>query len=1261
MSRRPPASDSPASHCHPHSNHLPKPAPGPLKPKPKPTRTTDLDSPYSAYPAVKIAHLPGEGKYAYGLGRRQTVTYATYLFDKWIQWSFFDHFALYFNSSPLPVASDTVMDDQVRYPLSVEGEHIPEGDVEIHGLVQRAGSGNQSTSPVQTILVKRSQPGGTDERPDEPWHSNLTLSIVGFPEGAILNPDNVGGGVTVKIAPYENIRRNDLIRLSWHGVYVLHRVTEDEAAGLVDILIFVDITVILAGNLLGPVIVIFTVQDVVENPAGDKYPFSKPYVLDSQLDPNLRTAPLFERNKVETDLVDWDIHSGDSFQLRCFTDRTIPAPSPRRYVVVTVKATLADGTTETVTLAPKEDLNTYNVEVPLPNELIENWVGALLSISFIYYEGNNTIRGQSGSTPVRVVGTKVDMPPPDYQPINQGLVDPDVTGLVGIPRYKPFNPGWIERLFFEHIPQGGGGSIIYEDSQIAGPEEGFRTITPANLAPFNGKGDTNVYYVTEDGSSGLHGGAGTQAIRRSQSLTIQVGPLVPNMDPADLQGALLGNWDPNDVVGDPLLTLFPTISQAGDILRWRMVGTEPGGTQEGSFSIFPGTAGQELAFTVSRQVLAVNNGGGVQIDYNLERPETPPKIFRSALLNLSVGKAVGVLKRPEVQEAQKNPDRVLASAITSGPTIEVGYMNMVPSDQIRVCWTGQPGLGTYCESRSGNASKVLYVQVPPEHVAASIQETNSSIDVQYFVTRGLTETPSQLLTLELVPPALMGAVIEGHNGSVLNISAFVGVERVLVLPWLFAHALQTIWLTLEGVYDDDSAFHHALYTGDLLTADGVINGIAKQAPIAELRKLKDGSRLTLRFWVGFGRSPNRDDAVQFEVRDYTVQATPAIFPVPKLFEATGSGLVVDLNVLNAQNGGTVEVSFSPMHATDIIELEMVGAIGAGSPPFAPVPGSTSGVVSVPIPKTAIAANVGNALQTFTLRYHVVRNGDRRPSETLTVRVAPIPSTELQKTLIRINNQLPGTTLDIAALSGGAMLRVGVWAFIEENAPVWLDLISTRMDGTPHNLRLWDGAAGSRVNPKWLSEGHYDQAITQAYLNGLKDGGRLDVRLKVALSLSKDESLAIVFPEVGYFVKNTVLDDYTNWEDHNWNSWRNIYASHGYIDNLLNNNFWRSKAVGAPSYYKVGIRKVFFNLTARSTYEVSCRVRIEGNPYQPYINFTLGTESRSVFIPNANGAWISVAQNFTLPSDFTTKDLELLIRFLQTKGECMLDNIRVRKV
>ncbi|MBO0497133.1 YncE family protein, partial [Pseudomonas sp. Marseille-Q1929] len=288
---------------------------------------------------------------------------------------------------------------------------------------------------------------------------------------------------------YENIRRNDLISVSWDGNYVPHRVTDDEAAGVVDILVFIDISVILLGNLFGTITVRFTVQDVVENQAGDKYRFSKQYVLESELDPSFREPPEFELDGVPTDLLDWDTDSEGDLQVRCFTDRTLPAPNPRRYVIVTVKATLLDGTTETVVLPAAPDFNTYNVLVPLPNHHVANWVGGSFRISFVYYEASGAIRGQSGSLTVTVVGTPVEMPAPDYQPIDLGLIDPAVTGLVYIPHYEPYDPGWIETLCMEHI-SATGGNIVYTDPQLAGPPGGPRPITPDILAPFNGKGDT---------------------------------------------------------------------------------------------------------------------------------------------------------------------------------------------------------------------------------------------------------------------------------------------------------------------------------------------------------------------------------------------------------------------------------------------------------------------------------------------------------------------------------------------------------------------------------------------------------------------------------------------------------------------------------------------------------------------------------------------------------------------------------------------------
>ncbi|KAF6682309.1 hypothetical protein HFD98_26910, partial [Pseudomonas sp. EKM23D] len=82
----------------------------------------------------------------------------------------------------------------------------------------------------------------------------------------------------------------------------------------------------------------------------------------------------------------------------------------------------------------------------------------------------------------------------------------------------------------------------------------------------------------------------------------------------------------------------------------------------------------------------------------------PPRVvLRSEALNLTVG--VGVqLERPEVEEAQKFPDRLDPLAALSGATVLVKFRPMLATDHIRVDWISADGTGSVAVSAQGNPS-----------------------------------------------------------------------------------------------------------------------------------------------------------------------------------------------------------------------------------------------------------------------------------------------------------------------------------------------------------------------------------------------------------------------------------------------------------------------------------------------------------------------------------------------------------------------------
>jgi len=313
--------------------------------------------------------------------------------------------------------------------------------------------------------------------------------------------------------------------------------------------------------------------------------------------------------------------------------------------------------------------------------------------------------------------------------------------------------------------------------------------------------------------------------------------------------------------------------------------------------------------------------------------------------------------------------------------------------------------------------------------------------------------------------------------------------------------------------------------------------------------LGHGTELKMEFKAAVSRSKVETQAVTFPVVAYIVNTLPAEFPVPRLTQATGSGTAVTLAPLNARNGATVSAQYTPMYTTDSIKVTMLGTAGAGSPAIAAKNGLTSGVVTFDIPTTAIAANIGNANKTFTLKYEVTRAGVVRSSKIVTVTVTPIPQAELLKTVIQINEANQTTrVLDLSTGTANRKLRVGSWPFIATNSPVWIEFKGFKSGGGAHNLKHWNGGA-AYVNSTWFNQGWWESGISYAsYLKELGDNTKLTLHFKAALGAGITEANAITFPVVEYKVKAEKVLELTNFNDGRDNGWKasgSTLITHGF--------------------------------------------------------------------------------------------------------------------
>ncbi|WP_338569242.1 YncE family protein [Pseudomonas canadensis] len=1100
-------SSLPSSDSHPVVTIAPVQSTGGLA-----ARVEDLDDPYSAFPHVDLSDFPDEPSF-YGMGIRQVVPEATWVFERWEGFTVFDSYLLYLNDMTNAVAADITFTNEERYVLNVPEHLVPRGDVLIRGRVYRVGSGTPSDSLTRSILVKTTRPGGNsrDPEPGQPgFHDGLTFSIEGFPEGSVLNPGNIGGGLWCVINFYEHMRKNDLIQLSWDGVDVFYRVTPaDVLAGQARV--FVDKAVILQGSLKGSVTIRFRVQDVVLNySGGEKFQYSKSYLLKSELDPSLRGAPIFLVDDVEVYHVDFDTQSGSTFEVYVDLDRLVPAPNPSHRVTVTLFGTLADGVTQkTVDLPSVVDRNRGGEVIPVPADIVGAFIGSSFRVSYRWHTSTGTTVGQSGSIGVTVVGTPVEMPAVTVEPIEVGLIDPDIPCFVHIPDYTPHNAGYLETLIMQEVISGGGGAY-YEETQLAGGQGGTRTISSATLQRFKGKANVEIYYQVDDGQPRILGGNAPLTIRQSLKLGVQVGERIANMPKAELEGATAdNNINPADIVGPEALVTFPyTGTRNGDVLHYSFIGSGPNGSLTGTLDINPSTAGRPLKLPFSRDIVDNNNGFNLRITYSLYRAGPPELILRSEVLDLTVG--IGVqLDRPIIDAASILPDRLNPMAVLAGAWVTVRFRPMRVSDHIFVDWLSIDGTGSTTVDVEGNATNEVKALIPARVIAQGIREGGNLIDVQYHFTRGVhpyqsTTVPLQLLALEGLPTPTIDGI---GDSAILKVFDLVDTARTRVSTWPFIHENQRMWMTYTGTFEDNTPFVEHTYTANLVTTAGVNNGILPPTPTDKLRRLKDGSPLTIEFWASLAESVDKATAVRFGIRHHVVEAFAGTLPHPVIGGASGVGPDVTVDPLAIEHSTVVTVKYAGMDENDRITLNYIHA--DGTPHEATRNGLAGGQVAFDLTSANVLHRSVNT--TVQLKYSVLRNGVGTPipSEIQTVRVGAIASGNLPQPLL--NDVTSGGTLVLNTITGNLMASLAKWRLSAMGQRVWLTCSSSGVA----DLHVLDGYV---VTSPEVNSGLRNKAALRSWFTALPDNSPINVNCKIAFDGVNDEFKALPCPTTTYTVR-----------------------------------------------------------------------------------------------------------------------------------------------
>lgn len=1205
------SSNPPCPVCKPH-RHGPKP----------PVIADPLDSPFVS---DAVQPIPGA---KIGLNIRLVQPWLTVRFSKWFNFNKGDTFKLFMGSFTYAIAAGEIRQEDLDPDKNFVTLVIPEGLVPrgyiypCFGQVTRVGSGTPSTSPYETWLVKTDRPGGVSTNPY--YHSRLIMHLPPDLVDGVIDPERAEQGVDLTVDPYPNMAVGDTIEAWWNGHPVFLEIDQDHLDGIKPIVVHVPESTIIAGGS-GWVVIYFRVFDIVFNYSGEVPQWSKPLNVEADQDPDALERPHLVINGNSVTEVNVDLAGDGPYKGEVFVPRRLPngTTTPVGTLIHLTVVVFDDDGGNTATPLPAFPARIgLSATTDIDPKYIEMAVNGHVQLFYTLTTATGGLLGTSRRLNVPVSGTKKSMPAMTIDKNEGGFIDPSISYFQAFfPKFSPYDADWSVTFRMEALDST-GRLVEYEEELLAGAKEPPpppRTVLQEQFSRFIGLGLVRVFYLVNDGRMRIMG-SGIQTVRKSEVLEVTFGAAVRSMPAPKLQYVdLFNNLDIDSIIGTTLnVTLTETRTAPGDIFEWFLRGSASNGSTSDDIKLNSSTAGRQVVVPVDAKYAIANNDGEIRLSYTLQPADGSAKRFSDVLL-ITVGKALTLI-RPEVAEATRYPDQLAAVAATGGATVVANIAQLRPTDQVETCWSGISGIGTYCETQNGNTSKVVYTTIDPDVVGANIQAQGHFIQVQYFVIRGLHRTPSPVLNLELLPPPFPKAYLEGHAlDAVLDLSTLKGTERALVDPWFFIHHFQRVWFELLGTYADDNQFYHAFSYGDLVGLDGEQNGLHPLAPIAEIRKLKDGTQLSMRCAVTFDQSSDLFNAVRFLQRDYTVRALPAQYPVPILEEASGSGTLVTLAALDAQYGANLRVSYGPMSATDRIYVEVLGSAGAGSATIGPIYGETDGTVNVPLNAPLIAANIGSTRTQFTIRYTVTKGADTRPSVLLTVNLDPLSQAELKKTVLQIDEATPAGIIDLDTLGNGTA-RAGIWPFIAQHQPVWLKLFGTGRDGKAHNLTLLDGTVNGEVDAAWISQGYHLETVLSSYLHDLGNGSLLTLQLKVAFNGIRDEWRAIEFPSKRYTVRSVMVHDCTTFTSDNMNYWVSEYADAGIRRDPDGNFFWHAFPKTGSG---VGLQKIFAP-NAAGYYRVKLRYRISkfaavGAP--TFVEVQLGTLKKR-FDVTAINTWLS---------------------------------------
>jgi hypothetical protein len=708
-----------------------------------------------------MTELPDQPPYDGGIPLRAVEGDLQVIINAWQTMNIGDRVEMFWANNSAPVWSKTIeLESELNKDVVFR---IPEGFIldgdatPVFYRVTRPTQGPQSSTPILTLLVKRTRPGGLDDSP-EPGHDGLKYTLTPDVSNGV-DPGMAEQGVQMRIEPYENITVYDRVIARWGSQEVVHYpVTQqqiDDPNNHPILITFTKAVIEAAGD--GPrVAVTYQVIDRCNNYPDERAPWAAYTYVLVDLGGNRLNAPLVLVEGRPTNTVDLDVLGEADVVVRVYTPETDFAIEDR--IAMTWSGTPAEG--GPIVVGPLEqtvEFVPFQCDFLIPNASVKAIAKGWATVSYMRLRDGVANR-PSKDLSVDVVGDISHLLPPSVDEAPNGTLPPETLwATVKLPWYPGRKSSDQVTLIWE-ASRPGSGTVYYEDARPVGdvPEHEpiLRSVSNAEILRFDGL-NVKVYYRVANDDALI------RSVRESQALWMQVGDMLrqfvrPEVDEKEPTSNVL---DPDKVPFTGATLVVPHLDTLpNDIVNYLWRGSAIDGSTRGSVELTTQTAGKPVKFTVDKRYVILNLDGMVIANYSVIRDGV--ELGHSLELSLRIGHVrpeICSVKDPASVEIPHGGNTVHTSVVFSGiatPNQKVEIVDGIASHgaadvSANGDWTKTlNGLTTTSHSFT---AKALYggglvsiartfttrVELKPEITAVATQFGQDILDGGYTIERSL--------------------------------------------------------------------------------------------------------------------------------------------------------------------------------------------------------------------------------------------------------------------------------------------------------------------------------------------------------------------------------------------------------------------------------------------------------------------------------------------------------------------------------------------